>query len=210
MTASDAEPATGLRERRRRATLTEISNVALDLFETHGVAATTVDEIARIAGVSPRTFFRYFATKEHALLVDDEFAERAFEEAFDAIEAGAAPVTALDEAWMHVVRAFDDDETARARFLRVRRVIEKEPTLLALVLQRDSERNMATSERLMEASGGALDRFGALAILEFFGSAARLSFNGWAHLAGAETVISITEIYERARTELLRTAAALP
>ncbi len=57
-----------LRERRRRATRHEISLAALDLFEQRGVAATTVDEIAKAAGVSASTFFRHFKTKEESKL----------------------------------------------------------------------------------------------------------------------------------------------
>jgi AcrR family transcriptional regulator len=40
---------------------------AMDLFSAHGYDETTTDEIAEAAGVSPRTFFRYFPTKESVL-----------------------------------------------------------------------------------------------------------------------------------------------
>jgi AcrR family transcriptional regulator len=40
---------------------------AMDLFSAHGYDGTTTDEIAEAAGVSPRTFFRYFPTKESVL-----------------------------------------------------------------------------------------------------------------------------------------------
>jgi TetR/AcrR family transcriptional regulator, regulator of mycofactocin system len=41
----------------------QISHVALELFMEHGFDATTVDEIARAAGIGRRTFFRYFPSK---------------------------------------------------------------------------------------------------------------------------------------------------
>ncbi|MBU2670995.1 TetR family transcriptional regulator [Actinoplanes bogorensis] len=41
------------------------------LFTEHGYAATTVEQIAEAAEVSPSTFFRYFPTKEDVVLTDD-------------------------------------------------------------------------------------------------------------------------------------------
>ena len=45
---------------------------ALDLFAEYGFEATTVEQIARAAGVSEMTFFRHFSTKD-AVVLDDPF-----------------------------------------------------------------------------------------------------------------------------------------
>ena len=47
---------------------TEIWNAAVDLFSTNGYEATTVEEIAQRAGVSRRTFFRYYASKDDLMV----------------------------------------------------------------------------------------------------------------------------------------------
>ena len=60
-----------LRQRKRERTRAALVAAALDLFERQGYEATTIDQIAAAADVSPRTFFRYFPTKEAVALGDD-------------------------------------------------------------------------------------------------------------------------------------------
>lgn len=62
----------GLRERKKLKTRRAISDIALELFASKGVEATTVEEICERAEVSPSTFFRYFPTKEAAAFPEEE------------------------------------------------------------------------------------------------------------------------------------------
>ncbi len=64
-------PPTGLRERKKAQTRRTIQEQALRLFLSQGYDNTTVDEIARAAGVSSMTFFRHFPTKESVVESDD-------------------------------------------------------------------------------------------------------------------------------------------
>jgi AcrR family transcriptional regulator len=61
--AADPTPL-GLRERKKQETHERILAAARALFEEKGFEAATVDEICVQAGVSPKTFFNYFATKQ--------------------------------------------------------------------------------------------------------------------------------------------------
>jgi AcrR family transcriptional regulator len=69
MQAIDQLP--GLRERKKIRTRETIRREAFRLIQENGYAATTVEQIAEAAEVSPSTFFRYFPTKESVLLADD-------------------------------------------------------------------------------------------------------------------------------------------
>jgi len=67
------EPALGLRERKKQRTRATLIDAAVELCDRQGFERTTVDQIAAIADVSPRTFSRYFPTKDAIALalIDD-------------------------------------------------------------------------------------------------------------------------------------------
>src|SRR5262245_64576986 len=58
----------GLRERKKAETRRALSSAALRLAEEHGPDGMTVEAVAEAAGVSPRTFFNYFSSKEDAIM----------------------------------------------------------------------------------------------------------------------------------------------
>ena len=70
----------GLRERKRAATRGSITAVARSLTAERGLNGYTVEEVCEQAGISRRTFFNYFPSKEDAILghVDDELPEEVF------------------------------------------------------------------------------------------------------------------------------------
>jgi AcrR family transcriptional regulator len=86
----------GLRERKKAKTRASIREHALRLFREQGYQATTVEQIAAAAEVSPSTFFRYFPTKEDVVLQDDM--DTRMIEALDRQPAGLGPLSAVRAA----------------------------------------------------------------------------------------------------------------
>ncbi len=97
-----------LRDHAREAVRDEVAKHAWTLFAVQGYEATTVDEIAEAAGMSRRTFFRYFAGKDELVLerlvesgklIADALRDRpADEPAWPALRAALGVALALQEA----------------------------------------------------------------------------------------------------------------
>ncbi|MFF8980999.1 TetR/AcrR family transcriptional regulator [Streptomyces cellulosae] len=90
----DAPPRPGLRERKKIRTREAIRTAAYALVEQQGYDATTIEQIAERAEVSPSTVFRYFPAKED-IVVTDEYDEPLL------AELAARPA---DEPWTDSVR----------------------------------------------------------------------------------------------------------
>jgi AcrR family transcriptional regulator len=87
----------GLRERKKIKTRQAIRREAFRLFDANGYAATTIEEIADAAEVSPSTFFRYFPSKESLLLADD--LDPLVLAAFEAQPPELSPIEAIRRAY---------------------------------------------------------------------------------------------------------------
>jgi AcrR family transcriptional regulator len=100
---------TGQRERRKQGTRRALEDAALGLFARDGFDETTVDAIAADVGVSARTFFRYFATKDEVLYVEREHRQALLREAVLAAPVRFGPVAALQRGLLAVAPTFDDE-----------------------------------------------------------------------------------------------------
>lgn len=203
----DEAEAVDLRTRRRLSTQREISEAALDLFEAQGFTGTTVDAIAQRAGVSPRTFFRYFESKEHVLLVDEESSARALNRAFLEIQSGSDPVIAIDQGWAAVFDSLDRNYSARHHLLRVLQIAAIEPSLRARMLEHEAQRVHQRAQEFDQAPKVMLTYFDAVIILEFFGRAAHLSLELWAK---APEDTSLADAYRSVKDSLIETARRVP
>jgi AcrR family transcriptional regulator len=115
MTAMSEPPVrpAGLRERKKARTRAAIREHALRLFREQGYYATTIEQIADAADVSPATFFRYFPTKEDVVLQDD-FDVISLKE-LAAQPAGLGPIAAFRAASGATLAALSEEDLARFR-----------------------------------------------------------------------------------------------
>ncbi|WP_375482597.1 TetR family transcriptional regulator [uncultured Mycobacterium sp.] len=111
--------ALGLRERKKIKTRQAIRRAAFRLIEENGYSATTVEQIAEAAEVSPSTFFRYFPSKESVLLADD--LDPLILEAFAQQPPELSPIQAFRGAYETVMASMSEEqrefETTRQRLI---------------------------------------------------------------------------------------------
>lgn len=125
-----------LRERNQERTRAEIAQHALALFGARGFDEVTVDDIAASAGISRRTFFRYFDTKEDALLPGD--ASR-LERLRAALQAGPVLEGPFDAVRGAVLDLAQDYETDSVDFLQQARLVLATPSVHARSLEHQAE-----------------------------------------------------------------------
>ena len=164
---------------------------ALTLFAEHGFDGATVAGIAAAAGVTERTFFRYFADKREVLFSGQNEFERLFLEGVR--DADDGPPMAIVAAALDRACAFFPDE--RRPWSRARQaVIDAEPSLQERELLKLSSLAVAMTRALrlrgIEDTAAALTAETGVAVF-------RVAFGAW-----------IAEGEERSLAELERAVLA--
>jgi AcrR family transcriptional regulator len=99
----------GLRQRKKRATRDQLVTVALRLCAQRGFTATTVETIAEGAGVSTRTFFHYFPTKQDVFLGHERDLLARLVADVEHADAAKPPAAVLWQAIETLAQQFDDE-----------------------------------------------------------------------------------------------------
>lgn len=120
------DEACGLRERKKRETRRALNLAALDLVEEKGFAAVTTEEIAARAGVSARTFFNYFPSKEAAVIGTTAEELESYAEQLEEVTDGETPLESLRRILAGMLAPASVDRELRAKR---RRILLGEPSL---------------------------------------------------------------------------------
>lgn len=177
-----------LMERYKAQTQLEISRCAMELFVTHGVPAVTAEQIADAAGISLRTFYRYFRTKEEAvapLLVGGVSGWIAsLTEAHESVESVPE---ALEKAAKQALTPSGDVEERLQSTRELLRKVHDEPGLRAVWLrvQHDSEEALNTA--LTPLLSASTDPLTIRLIAASANTAMRIAVEAWAETDASPT-----------------------
>jgi AcrR family transcriptional regulator len=148
----------GLRERKKTQTRVVIAETAADLFRRHGFDAVTVESVAQAAGVSKKTVFNYFPTKE----------DLVFDRTEDRLSSLLAAVTDRDEQTTvlesfralvlaqshHLSRLRDDMADGSDGFLDL---VRKNPSLQRRIHEINADLTRQLAAALAEEAGTTAD-----------------------------------------------------
>jgi AcrR family transcriptional regulator len=138
-----------LRDQKKLETRDALVRVAADLFGKRGFEAVTIDEIAEAAGVSRRTYFRYFATKEAVVFPHAADRLDRFRAMLARYRDPRDPFAAVRRACLEMAEEFSRHRQAQ---LAQQHVIESSPTLISHERALDLEWEAAIAEALTRGS----------------------------------------------------------
>ncbi|MEV5351920.1 TetR family transcriptional regulator [Streptomyces sp. NPDC052693] len=147
----------------------EIARAAAGLFVRRGLRATRAEDIAQTAGIAPRTFYRYFATKEEAVAPLYATGAQRWVEAVRAAPATVSVAQALEDGVRHTLTPGVGVSASSWEWVRtLLRLAAANPSLRRVWAEvcQDSERMLgeALAERVTRADGAV--ETGADAVVE--------------------------------------------
>jgi len=146
--------AVGRRVTRRSQISTALQEAATSRFVTYGFAATTIEEITADVGISRRTFFRYFKTKEELILSQFEDMRTMVSNELKKRPASEGSLQALRNSFKTLDSRPDID---RRRRLQLGALIDETPTLHGLMLLRQERWVSEIAQELAERLGRSPD-----------------------------------------------------
>jgi AcrR family transcriptional regulator len=175
-----------------------LERAALELFETQGFERTSVAQIARTAGLTERSFYRYFPDKREVLFAGNELEAHLVAQ----VEAADPALTPI-EALLTALGTADEVFPSREFLLRRVKVIAASPAL--------AERDLIKLADIADALARALERRGvepgeARFIIDVAIAISRRATSRW--LADPDATLS--DLVAQAAAELCQAVAPLP
>ena len=172
----------GLRDRKKASVKAALVEQALRLFATRGFDGVTVDEIAAAAGVSRRSFFRYFPTKEAVVLERREVELASLKALLESPLPGEAPFATIRRALL----ALSKHHSAERRTILAEQVLVRTtPSLMARDFEVDRAFERALVARLLaEGRHTAAEERRARILAAAVVGAVRVTIEEWSDRGG--------------------------
>jgi AcrR family transcriptional regulator len=195
--STDHTQAMSLRERKKLATRTALSDAALRLAIERGPEHVLVEDIAAAAGVAPRTFNNYFPSKEAAIVAEGTDRAARMRDALRARPAGEPLWTALRHALTEPVAGLGEPDRA---WVAKARLIKATPALRVEQLRSDAvvQGMLATEIARRTGTNPQRDLYPRLAAAALI-SAVRAALDHW---LDADPAIPLAQVISQALGQL--------
>ncbi len=183
------------REEHKRHTRAALEDAAIVLFARNGYEGTTVEEIAAQAGVSVRTFFRYFASKQHVLFGDAGYSRvRRLGEALAGRPQEEDPI----ESVRRVMAAGDITDPAELAQIRARvTLMAAQPELVSTYLMINDELRRIVASFVAERLGLHPQHPIALTVSACAAAAWDIALSAWAAGQSQDLAATRREAFDR-------------
>ncbi len=171
---------TGLRERKKTRAREQLVATALELCETQGFDTTTIDQISDAADMSPRTFHRYFRSKEDAILAPIQGIAAAVVVALDAQPVAGNEIEALVTAQIMVLTGRGPfGSIDLTQFEMMNRITRSAPSVDARRTQIAAESYQDISAKVAERLGVSSDDTRVQVVVSVFTSLIQIAATTW-------------------------------
>ncbi|MGW1975768.1 TetR/AcrR family transcriptional regulator [Streptomyces sp. NPDC001889] len=191
--ARTPRPGGGLRERKRRETHRLLATTALRLVAERGLDRVTVEDISAAAGVSPRTFFNYFGSKEDALLLPyPDHAERSAEalERIATAPPSLGPLHICAWAWR---RDFESVDADREEWVTRLTVLTDHVALVSRLVALEADEERRNIDALARRLGLAPDDHYPSLVYCVAEGAIRSCFTHWQRIGGSRPLVGLID-----------------
>lgn len=178
----------GLRERKKRLAQATIEETALRLFQQHGYDQTSIQDIADAVMMSPRTFFRYFASKEDILFAPTQAIVNDGIRYIQSVPPTEKPLSALTATFLYIASQYDErKDTFMIRY----QVAKETPQLASLYLYSLVSMESAICDALCARLETATSRRDMHFLVAICMAALRVAFETWLEQGASGDIVAL-------------------
>lgn len=178
----------GLRERKKRLAQATIEEAALRLFQERGYEQTSIQDIADAVMMSPRTFFRYFASKEEVVIGPLRAVLNDGIRFLQSRPSTESPHAALRATFVHMIGLYQEQRTS---FLFRYQVAMQTPSIVSVYLYALIEAELAIGDVLCAHLETATNRDEIRFLIAIYMTALRVALMTWLERGASGNVVSL-------------------